>query len=173
MVRRVREIARWEDARLVASTARHTGVFADESGAGARLDLQRVDRADVEAFGGRALETRLLMELAAVGICSLDQRVDLRLRVVEDADTRHVRQTVSLVLLRTDDLARETADAECWVGEDHALGELGRVRRRGARDGRAAERFQGHERDDRCRSAQEVATRNVRPLSLSVLLVGA
>src|SRR6185503_6204725 len=167
VVRRVREIARREDARLVAATTRHAGVLADESRTGARLDLQCVDRAHVEALGGRTLEAGLLMELPPVGICGLDQRV------VEDADAWYVRQTVSLVFLRTDHLAREAADTERRVGEDDALGELCRPRRRGARDGRAPERFKRYERDYRCRSAQEVATRNVRPLSLSVLLVGA
>src|SRR6266571_8821936 len=110
VVRRLREIAGREDAGLVAAPARDAGVLADEARAGARLDLQRVHRADVEALRGRTLQARLLMELPAVGVRGLDHRVDLRRRVVEDPDARYIRETSSFVLLRADDLAGQAAD---------------------------------------------------------------
>src|SRR6266850_1295615 len=62
VVHRERELARGEDAGLVAATACHAAVLVDEARARLRLDPQRVDRADVETLRGRALEARLLME---------------------------------------------------------------------------------------------------------------
>ncbi|MDP9253093.1 MAG: hypothetical protein M3O80_08805 [Chloroflexota bacterium] len=169
----MREITGGEDARLVAAPARHAGVLADETRSGARLDLKCVHRTDVKAFGGRTLQARLLMELPSVGIRGLDQRVDLDFRVVEDPDAWHVREADALVLLRADDLAGQAADAERWVGEDDALGEFRRARSGRARDCRAAEGLERHEGDDRCRSAQKVASRDVRAGGLFALVIRA
>src|SRR5687768_4233880 len=158
LVGRERHVAGGEDARFVAAAARHAGVFLDEARAGARFDLHRIDRADVKALGGGTLQAGLLVERAAIGISRLDDRIHLDVRVVDDTDSRRIREADELVLLRADDLAGETTDAERRVGEDHAARELGPGRRGLAGDGRAPERLEGHERDDRCRSAQEVPT---------------
>src|SRR3989442_14662675 len=72
LVRRVRFVADRERARLGAPAAGDAGVLADEARAGARLDLERVDGTDVQAFRGGALEARLLMERAAIRVGRLD-----------------------------------------------------------------------------------------------------
>src|SRR5207302_9985584 len=132
-------------------------------GTGTGLDLQRIDGADVEAFRGRALKARLLMELTAVRVCGLDHRRDLGRRVVEDADPRHVGEALVLVLVRADHFARQAADAERRVGKDDALRGLGRLRGRAVRDAEAADRFERDERDDRRgRCLQEAAAGWVR-----------
>src|SRR5688500_2208804 len=168
LVGRERHVARGKDARLIATAARHARVFLDEARAGLRLDLQRIHRADVEALGGGALKPRLLMKGSPVRIRGLHPRVDLDGLTVADPDARRVGETHALVLLRADDLAGEATDAQRRVGEDHATRELRRLRRRRARDGRAADRLASDERDDRCRAPQEVPTRYVRPVSLCV-----
>src|SRR6267378_2972475 len=169
-MRRLRLVADRERTRLRAASAGDTGVLADEARSGSGLHLERVDRAYVEAFGGRALEARLLMELAAVGVRILDHLRDLRRWVVEDTNARHSRETFALVLLGADDLARETADAEARVGEDDAGRELRLLRCRSGRQAQPADGVEGDERyDGSGATAQEIAAGEIRLVGRSVV----
>src|SRR5205814_3761041 len=55
-----------EDARFGAAIAGDAHVFANEARTRIWFDAQRIHRAHVQAFRGRALQARLLVELATI-----------------------------------------------------------------------------------------------------------
>ena len=110
------------------------------------------------------------MELAPVRVRVLDHLRDLRRRVVEDADARHGREPLALVLLGADDLAGEAADAQARVGEDDAGRKLRLFWCRPGRQAQPADGFEGDERYDRSgATAQEIAAGEIRLVRRSVL----
>src|SRR5229473_1717886 len=112
LIRRLVLVADRERAGLGAAAAGHAAILADVPRARLRLHGERVDRADIQALRGRALQARLLVEAAAPGVRLGDGHVHLDRRVIEDADPWNVGEPPFAVHERADDLAGEAADAE-------------------------------------------------------------
>src|SRR6185437_12790371 len=157
------EIADWERARLRAASARDADVLLDVARHRPRLDLERVDRADVQAFGDGALQAWLLMERAAAWVRLLDLGIDLGGRIVEDTNAGDRREALFAVDSRADHLAGQAADTQRRIREDNALCDRGRFGPRlaapGDRD--AANSVQGDKGTDRDSPFNEASARGI------------